>query len=368
MEKTFERLLKLTGVEINGSRPWDIRILDERVYQRVLSDPSLGLGESYMEGWWECERLDEMFTRVFKSNIDQHLKKSPRELFTLMLHRLFNYQTKFLSKEVAEKHYDLGNTFYQKMLGPSMNYSCAYWKDASDLDTAEQHKMELICHKLMLKPGLKLLDIGCGWGSLARYAAFNYGVEVVGITISAEQKKFAENLCEGLPVTILNQDYRDLAPQNFDRIVSVGMFEHVGYKNYREFMEIVHRQLSEKGIFLLHTIGANVSSQYGDPWINKYIFPHGMLPSPTQICEAMEPFFVMEDWHNFGADYDLTLMAWHRKFNEAWPEIKHDYDERFRRMWNYYLLSCAGGFRARKLQLWQIVITKHGLEGGFHQR
>ncbi|HEV8052166.1 MAG TPA: cyclopropane fatty acyl phospholipid synthase [Parachlamydiaceae bacterium] len=368
MKKTVEQLLKLTGVEINGPHPWDIQILDDRFYQRVLTDPSLGLGESYMDGWWECAQMDEMFARVLKSNIDQHLKKSPRELFTLMLHRIFNYQTKFLSKEVAEKHYDLGNSFYQKMLGPSMNYSCGYWIYAADLETAEQNKMELICRKLMLKPGLKLLDIGCGWGSLARYAAANYGVEVVGITISSEQKKYAEEVCQGLPVTILNQDYRDLPPQNFDRIVSVGMFEHVGYKNYPEFMQIVHRQLRDEGIFLLHTIGANVSSQYGDPWLNKYIFPHGMLPSPAQVSEAMEPYFVMEDWHNFGADYDRTLMAWHHRFNEAWPDIKDEFDERFRRMWNYYLLSCAGAFRARKLQLWQVIMTKNGLPGGFHQR
>jgi cyclopropane-fatty-acyl-phospholipid synthase len=227
--------------------------------------------------------------------------------------------------------------------------------------------MELICRKLMLKPGLTLLDIGCGWGSLVKYAASNFGVQATGNTISLPQKEYAEQASKGLSVTILNQDYRDLPHRQFDRIVSVGMFEHVGYKNYREFLEIVHRHLSDTGIFLLHTIGANVSSHYGDPWITKYIFPNGMLPSIAQISKAMEGLFVMEDWHNFGAYYDLTLMAWHKKFNEHWDELKGQFDDRFRRMWNYYLLSCAGGFRARKLQLWQVVMTKHGLPGGFQR-
>lgn len=368
MKKTVEGLLGRAGIEINGPNPWDIQILDGRVYDRVISDPSLGLGESYMDGWWECAQIDEMIARVFNANLDQYVKRSPRELASLMLHRIFNYQTVFRSKEVAEKHYNIGNDFYQKMLGPSMNYSCGYWKGVSDLDSAERNKMELICRKLMLKPGLKLLDIGCGWGSLAKYAASNFGVEVTGITISDPQQEYAEKICQGLPVTILNQDYRTLPAGQYDRIVSVGMFEHVGYKNYREFMKIVHSQLTEDGIFLLHTIGANESSKYGDPWINKYIFPNGMLPSLVQIGQALESLFVMEDWHNFGEDYDKTLMEWHRKFNEKWDEMKDQYDDRFRRMWNYYLLSCAGGFRARRLQLWQIVMTKHGLKQGFHQR
>jgi cyclopropane-fatty-acyl-phospholipid synthase len=368
MKQTIERLLNSAGIEINGSRPWDIQVHDDQLFSRILAEPSLGAGESYMDGWWDCEQIDEMFSRLLSSNIDQQVKRSPREMTILLLSRLFNRQSKSRSKQVAERHYDLGNSFYEQMLGPTMNYSCGYWKDASTLDEAERNKMELICRKLMLKPGLKLLDIGCGWGSLARYAAENYGVEVVGITISARQKEYAEKLCKGFSVKILGQDYRDLPKDPFDRIVSVGMFEHVGYKNYAEFMQIARDRLKDDGIFLLHTIGANATSHYGDPWINKYIFPNGMLPSIVQISEAMESRFVMEDWHNFGADYDRTLMAWHHNFNQNWPAVKHQYDERFRRMWNYYLLSCAGGFRARRLELWQIVMTKYGLRGGFHQR
>lgn len=368
MKESIVRLANLAGIEINGSRLWDIQVLDERFYKRVSADPLLGLGEAYIDGWWECAQLDEMFFRLLKANLDQKVKLSSRELASFFLNRWFNYQTKYRSQEVAEKHYNIGNSFYEKMLGKTMSYSCAYWKECEDLDVAQRHKMELICRKLMLKPGFKLLDVGCGWGSLAKYAAENYGVEVVGITISTQQKEYAEKVCQGLPIKIILQDYRDLPSNQFDRVVSVGMFEHVGSKNYRQFMKVVHNQLSEEGIFLLHTIGGNVSSHYGDAWINKYIFPNGMLPSIAQIATSMENLFVMEDWHNFGVYYDRTLMEWHRRFNESWLEIKDQYDERFRRMWNYYLLSCAGNFRARRLQLWQVLMSKNGLKEGFHLR
>jgi len=368
MKNVVKRLLSSAGIEINGSNPWDIQVLDDRFYSRVMADQSLGIGESYMDGWWECERIDEMMTRICKINLDQELNPSFREICTSFLNRLFNHQSVERSKEVASRHYNIGNSLYQHMLGNSMNYSCGYWKGVDDLDSAQRNKMELICRKLGLKPGLKLLDIGCGWGALAKYAASNFGVEVVGTTISKPQMEYAEEICRGLPVTILNKDYRHLQTEKFDRIVSVGMFEHVGYKNYPEFMQVVHRLLSDEGIFLLHTIGANVTSHFGDAWITKYIFPNGMLPSIVQISQAFEGLFVMEDWHNFGVYYDKTLMSWHQRFNESWDALKDQYDDRFRRMWNYYLLSCAGGFRARRLQLWQIVLTKHGLEHGFQQR
>lgn len=369
MKSSVERFLNLAGIQINGPNPWDIQVLDERFYKRVFADQTLGLGESYMDGWWKCEHIDEMIYRLMKADIDQQVKPSPREIITFFLNKLFNYQSKSRSKEVAEKHYDIGNSLYQKMLGPTMNYSCGYWKDASDLDTAEVNKMELICQKLRLEPGLRLLDIGCGWGSLAKYAAENYGVEVVGITISGPQMEYAIKSCQGLPIKIVAQDYRDLPPeQQFDRIVSVGMFEHVGYKNYRTFMEIVSQHLSQDGIFLLHTIGGNMSNANGDAWISKYIFPNGMLPSIEQIGKAIDNLFIMEDWHNFGVYYDKTLLEWDKRFNAHWSEIKDQYDEKFHRMWDFYLLSCAGAFRARRLQLWQIVLTKSGLTNGFQER
>lgn len=368
MKNVIVKLLHQAGIEVNGPNPWDIQVFDGRLYDRVLKGHNLGLGEAYMDGWWECPRIDEMIARIARSNVRESLKITPKQTFDIFLHKVFNFQTKSKSREVAVKHYDLGNAFYEAMLGPSMTYSCGYWECATNLNEAQFDKLELICRKLMLQPGEKLLDIGCGWGSLAQYAAEKYGVEVVGITISEQQKHYAEEKCKGLPVTILLKDYRDLPKDKYDKIVSVGMFEHVGYKNYDNFMKIVSERLENDGIFLLHTIGGNTSETYGDEWLSKYIFPNGMLPSVAQLGDAIDDLLVLEDWHNFGIYYNKTLMAWNRNFLDHWDEFKHLYDERFKRMWHYYLMSCAGLFKARKIQLWQIVLSKSGLKDGFQIR
>jgi len=243
------------------------------------------------------------------------------------------------------------------MLDKRMNYSCGYWKDAKNLDEAQDAKLDLICRKLKLEPGMTVLDIGCGWGSFAKFAAEKYQTRVLGITVSKQQVDLARKLCRALDIEIRLQDYRDLK-EEFDRIVSIGMFEHVGYKNYRKFMQVVDRCLKENGLFLLHTIAGNKSVKTGEAWISKYIFPNSMLPAANQVTNAYEGIFKLEDWHNFGTYYDKTLMAWHKNFNKNWDKIKTYYDERFRRMWNYYLLSCAGSFRTHKNQLWQIVFSK----------
>jgi len=211
---------------------------------------------------------------------------------------------------------------------------------------------------------MRILDIGCGWGSLVKFAAEKYKVEATGITVSREQVELGNELCKGLPVEIRFQDYRDVNDK-FDRIVSVGMIEHVGYKNYRTYMEIVNRCLKDDGLFLLHTIGGNRSVTSVDPWINRYIFPNGMLPSPEQLTTAIEGWFVLEDWHNFSADYDKTLMAWYANLKKNHDNLKTKYDARFHRMWEYYILSCAGAFRARQNQLWQIILSKNGVIGGY---
>lgn len=366
-KKFVTNLLECADIEINGSRPWDIQIHNEQLFDRVLSDKSLGLGESYIEGWWDSNKLDEMITKLLDAKIDLKIKNSLHLTFQFMICRFFNYQNKLRAKKAVQHHYDLGNNLFQAMLDKEMNYSCAFWENASTLDEAQINKMDLICQKLQLSPGMRLLDIGCGWGGLAHHAAKYYGVGVVGITLSEPQQKWALKKCQGLPVNILLRDYRDIKGE-FDRIVSVGMFEHVGYKNYQIFMDLVSKHLNQDGLFLLHTIGNNGSYHSGDPWLNKYIFPNGMLPSITQIGRAIEPYFVMEDWHNFGAYYDQTLVAWHQNFNRAWNELKHHYNESFHRMWNYYLLSCAGLFRARQIQLWQIVLSKNGCKGGYQMR
>lgn len=352
-------LLQSAGIEINGNHPWDVQVHDDRFYQRVLRDTDLGLGESYMDGWWDCEALDEMINRIFLARLDEKVKKSPRLVFHALKSKLFNRQTKSRSRIVGERHYDLGNDLYNAMLDSRMNYTCAYWKEAETLDKAQEDKLDLVCKKIDLKPGMKVLELGCGWGSFAKYAAEKYNAEVVAVNISKEQVKLARKLCKGLPVDIRLADYRDIGGE-YDAVVSIGILEHVGYKNYQTYMDVVDRTLKEDGIGFVHTIGSNVSKTASNRWTETYIFPNGMLPSVAQIGRALEKSFVMEDWHNFGPDYDKTLMAWYANFDRAWPQLLEKYDERFYRMWRFYLLSSAGGFRSRQTQLWQVVFTKAG--------
>ncbi|EHM45072.1 cyclopropane fatty acyl phospholipid synthase [Yokenella regensburgei] len=360
--KISYKLLQEAGVKINGDRPWDIQVKNNKFYKRVLQQGSLGLGESYMDGWWECERPDEFIRRLLEADLESVMTKRFKDLVRVAGARLINLQSKKRAWIVGKEHYDLGNDLFTRMLDPWMQYSCGYWRHATDLFTAQQDKLRLICEKLQLKEGMTLLDIGCGWGGLAAFAAENYGVKVTGITISAEQQKLAQQRCEKLDVSILLQDYRDLEMQ-FDRIVSVGMFEHVGPKNYATYFEVVNKNLKPNGLFLLHTIGSNQTDINVDPWINKYIFPNGCLPSVAHIATASEPWFVIEDLHNFGPDYDRTLMAWYERFLATWPEIDSNYSTRFKRMFTYYLNACAGAFRARNIQLWQLVLTR-GVNGG----
>lgn len=363
-KEIVEELLTTAGININGSNPWDIQIHDERFYDRVVSEGTLGLGESYMEGWWDCSAIDQMIDRLVRTKAYFHSHKTFQSLIGYIQARLFNLQSRDKSTVVGKKHYDIGNDLFKDMLDARMTYSCGYWKDAANLNEAQEAKLELICKKIGLLPQMKVLDIGCGWGSFCKYATEQYGVEVVGITISKKQLELAKELCKGLPIELRFQDYRELS-EPFDRIVSVGQFEHVGYKNYDTFFDVCHRNLKPEGLFLLHSIGSNFTTHRGDPWIEKYIFPGGALPSISQIGIGIENRFVMEDWHNFSADYDKTLMAWHRNFNAHWNELKHNYDEPFFRMWNFYLLLCAGCFRARYLQLWQVVLSPEGVRGGY---
>jgi cyclopropane-fatty-acyl-phospholipid synthase len=361
---TVKQLLALAGIGINSDNPWDIKVHNDNFYSRVMAWGSLGLGESYMDGWWDCEQLDEFFYRILRADIGSYVRKNWALLGNALWARIFNLQSKKRAFQIGKRHYDIGNDLFINMLDKRMNYSCGYWRNAGSLDEAQERKLELICRKLGLQSGMKMLDIGCGWGSLTKYAAEKHHVEVVGITVSREQVELSRTLCQGLSVEIRMQDYRDVSDR-FDRIVSVGMIEHVGYKNYRTFMEVIHRCLKDGGLFLLHTIGSIQSRTSVDSWINRYIFPNGMLPSIKQLGSAIEGLLVMEDWHSFGADYDKTLMAWYSRFEENWDTLKANYDERFHRMWRYYLLSCAGSFRARKNQLWQIVLSKDGVPGGY---
>jgi len=363
LQTKVQALLLKADIQTNGDRPWDIQVHNKNFYARLLADRSLGLGESYVEGWWDCNQLDDFVNKALRAKLDKTFN-SFKDSLAFIRAKLFNLQKPSRAYQVGKRHYDIDNNLFKIMLGQKMVYSCAYWKTAKNLDEAQEAKLELSCQKLMLKPGMKVLDIGCGWGETAKYAAEKYGVEVVGITVSKEQVELGKKLCKNLPVDIRLQDYRTLTRQ-YDRIISLGMFEHVGVKNYRKFMQVIKRCLKPEGLFLLQTVGNNESAANIDPWMGRYIFPNSMTPSAKQIGKAIEDLLILEDWHNFGPDYDKTLVSWYQNFQEHWKELKKEHDEHFYRMWKYYLLSCAGAFRARWSQLWQIVFSTKGHSGTY---
>jgi len=355
-KKLVEEYLTKAGIQINGDNPWDIQVNNEKVYSRILANGTLAVGESYMDGWWDVEQLDKFFEKVFENKLEDRFYHSLPVIWLSLKNKLFNSQTVKRSYKVGKEHYDRGIELFKRMLDQRLVYSCGYWKNAQTLDQAQENKLDLICRKLELKPGMRLLDIGCGWGGLLMYAAENYGVEGTGITISNDQASYARQLCKDLPVNIKLMDYRAL-DEKFDRIASVGMVEHVGAKNYKTFMNTAHRCLKENGLFLLHSIGSDRSISHTDPWIEKYIFPNSMLPSMAQLSRASEAYFRMEDLHSFGPYYDRTLMAWDNNFRNSWEELPDQYDDKFYRMWRFYLMSSAASFRVRRIQLWQMLFA-----------
>jgi len=363
----FRDLLAEADVRIDGGRPWDLQLRDPRAVRRTLALGNLGLGESYMAGWVHIPAVDQFIDRVLRARLDEAVGHSWHVIWHSLMARMVNHQNPVRAWEVGQRHYDLGNDFYRDMLDKRMTYTCGYWSDEADsLDAAQEAKLDMICRKLDLKPGERVLDIGCGWGSFMRYAAEHYGVSCVGVTISKEQVALGRENCKGLPVTFRLQDYRDL-DEPFDKIVSIGMFEHVGHKNYDTYMRVARRCLKPDGLFLLHTITSSDQVPSPDEWIDKYIFPNGELPSYGQIVDAAGGRFVIEDLHNFGADYDHTLMAWHENFTRSWPKYREQFGDTFERMWRYYLLACAGSFRARRTQLLQWVLSPNGVRGGYNR-
>ena len=380
IKECIGKLAEKADVRINGDRPWDIQVHNEHLFSRVLRQGTLGLGEAYMDGWWDCEAMDAMFCRVLRAHLESMFSHNMAVALNYAANTFFNLQSRMRAFMVADVHYDMDPALFRAMLGPTMQYSCGWWQgvdnaagtESAGLDAAQYAKMEMICRKLALEPGLKVLDIGCGWGTLARYMAERYGVEVLGITVSREQLAWAreQTADTGLPVTWELMDYRSLQG-TWDRVVSVGMFEHVGRRNYDTFMDVVRRCLKPDGSFLLHCIGSNGALGSGtgaDPWLTRYIFPNGILPSPSTLVRALERDFVLEDWQNFGVDYDRTLMAWYENFEKGYAAGAFSCSERKRRMFRYYLLSCAGAFRARSIQLWQLVLSPEGLPGGYCRR
>ncbi len=362
-QELLETLLSGSGVNINGAHPYDIQVHDPRFVWRVLARGTLGAGETYVDGVWDCAQLDEMVCRLLRVEVETRMSRR-WQWWAVVRATLLNLQRPSRAFTVGARHYDIGDDLFEIMLDRRMIYTCAYWRQAHTLDEAQEHKLDLVCRKLGLQAGMSVLDIGCGWGGAARYAAERYGVKVTGITVSRNQAAAATAHCRGLPIDIQLQDYRSLRGR-FDRIYSVGMFEHVGLCNYREYFVNVRRLLASDGLFLLHTIGRNISQRSNENFTEKYIFPNSLVPSAQQITAALERQFVVEDWHSFGVDYDRTLMAWYRRFEDGWPSIAGRYGERFHRLWSFWLRSSAACFRARNSHLWQILLSPRGVLGGY---
>jgi len=347
----------------------DIICRDKTMFMDIINTGSLGVGESYMYGKWYChnDRVDILVYKIQSNNIQDKIRKpvSWSLWFWGLSTYLYNYQSRSKAYDVEDIHYNIGNDLYQNMLGPSMAYTCAYYKNGNtDLDQAQYDKFQLICDKIQLQDNDRVLDIGCGFGTLAKYMVEHKKCHVTGVNISREQLRYAYNNQDNINdkevrsrLLYLDRDYRDIKGK-YNKVVSIGLCEHVGYKNYRTFFEKVYQCMEDNSIFLLHTIGSNESVTCTDPWTDKYIFPGGMAPSIKQIGESIEGLFILEDVHNFGPDYDKTLQAWYINYKDARNNNKIVKDDVFNNMWEYYLLSSAGSFRARKMQLWQFVFTK----------
>lgn len=358
-ESIVRELFELAGITIGGTEPGDIRVHDARFYERVLRDASVGFGEAYMEEWWETDALDVTIDKIMRANLKQKITGSWRMRALTVKAMMLNLQAKTRSGASVEAHYDIGNDLYTRMLDARMVYTCGYWKNAKTLTEAQEAKLDLVCRKAGLQPGMRVLDMGCGWGGLASWAAEKYGCTVLGVTLSKDQVSLGNQLWKHLPVELRLCDYRDVRG-TFDRVLSVGMMEHVGPKNHREMMLAIDRCLKPDGVAVVHTIANNRSLRHGTPFIEKYIFPNAVAPSIAQIGKAIEGTFVLEDLHNIGPDYDPTLMAWWENFDRTYSEIADRYDRKFYLMWKFYLLAAAGASRSRDGQLYQFVLTKTG--------
>ncbi|PMG70814.1 cyclopropane-fatty-acyl-phospholipid synthase [Vibrio lentus] len=364
-KEIINKIFKDAGIEINGSNEWDIKINNDKIYDDILKKGKIAFGEGYINKLWDCNRIDILVSKILKHDIESHLSKKDilKISANIGMKNILNMQSINRAKRDVPFHYDIGNDLYENMLDKRLTYTCAYWDGAENLDQAQEKKMDLICRKLDLKPGERLLDIGCGWASFINYAAENYGVICDGLTLSQEQMKLGKKIAneKGLDVNIILQDYREYkVDDKYDKVVSIGMIEHVGPENYDEFFKCVCELIKDDGLFLLHTISSPISVNKTDPWINKYIFPNGVIPSISQLSLALEGKMNIEDIHNFGPDYDKTLLSWCENFEKNWHKISDKYSDNFYRMWRYYLLSCAGAFRNRDLNLIQISLTKNG--------
>lgn len=369
----FQNLLTGTDVNIvrptDEARPWDIVIRSSDFYTRILRDGVTGAAEGYVAGDWDCSDIADLTDRIYRANIAERLGTNKGFALRLAAQHIVSRFDRSAADEVAKRHYDLPPLLFERMLGERQVYSCGYWpEEVETLDQAQEAKLALIAQKLQVEPGMRVLDIGGGAGGLAGFLAAHYGVKVVNTGVSREQIDLANRKYADLDVENRFQDYREINDGPYDRIVSVGMFEHVGKKprNYKKFMGVVQRNLAEDGIFLLHTIGTHVSkAATSTRWVDENIFPNSRIPTYEQIARAVGDRFVVHHEENIGPHYDPTLLAWNDNFEQHWEEIQShphfkENPEAFRRMWRLYLLGSAGMFRAGRLQVWQFIMTRPG--------
>ncbi|MFC6211840.1 MULTISPECIES: cyclopropane fatty acyl phospholipid synthase [Rahnella] len=355
-----KNLLQKADIQIEGIRPWDIRIRHHGFFKRIMLQGLLGLGESYMDGWWECDRLDIFIYKFLAHKLDEAVPGYYSDIMMGLSGKILSRKSDDCGCSALEKEYGIGYDVFAHMLDPYMQFSCGYWRAGATLAEAQEAKLKMVCEKLQLAPGMRVLDIGCGWGGTAEYMARHYDVYVEGITNSTEEQKVAQSRCQGLDITIMLEDYQDLPDDKFDRIIALGALEYVELKNYQNFFKAVARSLKPDGLFLLHSTGSTQLVNHVGPWLNKYIFPNGCLPSGQQLVQSIEPYFKIEDWDNLGTDYDKTLMSWFEKINESWPALSMNHSPKLKRMLDYYLCSGAGFFRAGKIQLRQILLCIGG--------
>ena len=359
----ISELLAGAAVRINGDAPWDIQVYDEKVYRLILTQGSLGLGRAYMEGLWDSDQLDETFHRLLAADIDTKMVgwARVRLLGEVLRQRLFNLQSPQRAFQVAEQHYDIGNDVFESMLDSRMIYSCAYWEHASSLEQAQQHKLDMICRKLQLQPGERLLEIGCGWGGLAGHLA-DRGAEVDAISLSDAQLAWARRHHMG--PRFLKQDYRDTAG-SYDGIVSVEMVEALGREYWPTFMDCVARNLKPGGRAAIQFISIrdDLFDAYAASadFIQAYIFPGGLLIRTSEFRRLAEARgLAWQDQVDFGPDYAETLKTWRVNFNNAVVEgcLPPGFDARFVELWRFYLLYCEGGFRGGGIDVHQVTLVK----------